>query len=153
MSSNYKILSDSPLSIFESIYLGLPRTTAYYDYSYVVNPNNKYLTGKTIIINSPHVKNLDDLARSNKIIARFPIKCDNYELIPYDLNTELRLKCTYFTSRYVLTPYLLMTQNSIVYDPLNDTLLMDRYILGDDLYTDGYLNVAGYLKKKLERIS
>lgn len=149
---SFNILIDSSLSLLEYAYLGLTMTTSLFDYRYVVNPTNRYLTNKIIIVNVPDLSGLNLLSKSNKIISRFPIDCDNYVLEPYDLTKEIRFKCSYLTSQYILTPKLLTKSNTIVYDSLNDCIVLDRYLLSEDLMTSNYLNCAGYVDKKLKEV-
>lgn len=136
MSSKVYLVDSA--SILESKIMKLGLTSNYNKANYVVNPKSIGTVGKEIIINLPLKLDFNRLSRFNHIISRFPIDCDNYELIPYDegiIDLELEL----LEGRYILSKDLLSTLD------FTDILLGSKFVYGLEPETEGYLNLVGYL--------
>jgi len=110
----------------------------------IVNPMDDRYIGKTLIFNcEPYPKmDLNKLADNNRIISRIPIKCDNYEFDPFDLDfTTSRIK---FTSKApkILSTFILKSTD---FDFKKGILKIPRYRIVTGGTTNGYINIAGFL--------
>lgn len=148
MSSKPKIVAENSCSKLEAKWNGLEPTYNELESNTVVNPLTDSYVGYTIIIDLPQLKNVNvkKLGKYNKLISRFPLQFDGvfpvkYELIPYG-NIDFRL--TEDRKPYknrILNKYMLM-------DPNFNVTEEDRYILGTEVATSGYINLIGYLVLK-----
>lgn len=137
---NSKVLIDSAASIIEADVLELDTTEYIGRASVLVNPQSISCVNRTIWINLPIKIDYDRLKRFNRIKSRFPIDCDDYELIPYKdnfISTQDRP-----LSRLILNKYLLSNSN------YKEKIKAEKFILGVETKTKGYKNLINYLIEK-----
>jgi hypothetical protein len=142
-----RVFIDSQVSKIEALFLGLKTTTYPQKATHHIGQKNKYLTKKTIMINAP-VESIDKrFAKRNKLMSRTPQ--DLCELSQYQEDDEVKIIETDNPSLYVLSPEHLFSDKFIC-SISDSTALVDRYYLSENTGVDEYLNIAGYIEKKIE---
>jgi len=142
---NSKVYSKDSCSRLEAAWNSLDTTEVAFLATHFVNPIWNNLTGKTILLALPTKLNLKKLTRFNKVISRYPLETDgdeklNYELRPYP-EVEFKLNVSSHYSKKILNKYLLTSEDSDISDN-------DKFLLGTEPETNGYLNTIGYLLLK-----
>lgn len=136
---NSNILLDSYAAIIESKILHLSGTESIMEADYIVNPNTTSLVGRIIIINLPLESNLCKLSRFNQIISRYPLQGVKHTFIPY---TSEYLPQEKPLSNLILTKELIKSNKYLNY------LKNHNFLISIEPYTNGYLNLIGYLTIK-----
>lgn len=105
-----KIYAQDKRSEVEAWYLGLETSKYQAECLIHVNPNSIYLTNKIVLITDPIFK-FNYLEHKNLIISRFPIESSDYLLIPYTLNSELKVERPFNLEPRILTDGVLNSKD------------------------------------------
>lgn len=143
-----KIFINNYAALIESEILNKEVSISLLESDIVVNPSNKNLFNKIIVIDLPINLPLEQLIKKNKIISRFPISSDYIELIPFELpkNREKVEDKDYS---------LLILSKDLINNPKYSKLINDNnFLIGINECIDGYSTLTGYLisRTKIEEI-
>lgn len=137
-----KVYKQDTNSVIEAWYLGCETSNFQAECEIVVNPKNKYLYNKIIIINE-----LDfDYSRfigKNFVISRFPIKAVDYLLIPYTISSDVCVSEPFRKSLRILYPNSLNEDNCYIEGSCLN--LKYNYISVEGDNYKGYLTQTGFI--------
>lgn len=147
---NSKIFVCDAASLEESEILGLRISDSITLSTYIVNPLINSIVNKTIVIDLPLNINYDRLKRFNRIVSRFPIECDKYQLNEFKLPDKVEeVKDESEISCLILNKHLLSDINYV------NQVKGKKFLLGVEPLTSEALNLVGYilLKSKFSNIN
>lgn len=148
-----KIYNQDGLSLLESWYLGAETSSFLPECDVVVNPTNRFIFNKTVLITSEDF-DYTKIDKSNKIISRFPIEKEDYLLMPYESNSERYVTQPFFGAKRILNVEILRTERPFMIDDIdpNNLKFNERFEYCDRTKVNGYDTILGLIARFIHPI-
>lgn len=108
-----KIFKQDIKSKIEAWYLGLELSSFQPECDLFVNPSNKYLYDKIIIVTELNFS-YERFVNKNIIISRYPLPITDYILIPYIVSSEFSIIEPFIPEPNILYPTSITDENCII---------------------------------------